>query len=231
VPPFATWSLTLISLAAGWLLGYGFLRLSHRTALAASLNRLRAHLMELRLFADEPSLVWRAQFDLLKANGSFLWNMLRPLAVLALPTALLMWQLEAYYARQPLTVAEPTRITLESTQTATLNSSPAITVETQGIRWNSGRLVSWRIRPASNGIAQLPFTVNGQPALAEIAVGPAFLRLPAQQSLRIADLHRATLHIDYPERRYSLAGLSISWTAWFLLWSSLAAIAAVWRYR
>ena len=89
----ATGSLTAIGLVAGWLLGWGFLRLSNRAALAAAMNRLRAHLMELRLFADEPALVWTAQWDLLKANGVFLWHMLRPLALLALPAGLLMWQL------------------------------------------------------------------------------------------------------------------------------------------
>lgn len=230
MPPVATWSLTLVSLAAGWLLAWGFLRVSHRPALAASIRRVRAHLMELRLFADEPALVWTAQWDLVKANGAFLWNMLRPLALLALPAALLMWQLEPFYAHQPLPRNAPALLTLESAHAAELpsnlelTSTPAIAVETTAVRWNSGRRASWRIRPIAEGIA--PLTLNGRPGQARIAAGDAFLRLPARQSFG-----NATLAIAYPERLYSLAGLSLSWASWFLLWSSLSALAAVWWLR
>ena len=66
-----TVSLSVISLVAGWLLGWGFLRLSDRKGLAAATNRLRAHLMELRLFSDEPALVWTAQRDLIKPMACF----------------------------------------------------------------------------------------------------------------------------------------------------------------
>jgi hypothetical protein len=227
---FATWSLTAISLAAGWLLGWGFLRLSNRKALAGAANRLRAHLMELRLFADEPALVWTAQWDLIKANGIFLWWMLKPLAVLALPAALLMWQLEPYYASTPLRPGEAALLTLEAEQPATgeptLQPMQFIGVETQAIQWNNNRSATWRVRAAAAGIAHLPLTWNFTTMQVEVAAGDELLRLPSAQSHE-----RARILVNYPEREYSVAGWRMGWAAWFVLWSSAAALAAVWWFR
>lgn len=227
---FATWSLCAISLVAGWLLGWSFLRLSNRKALASAANRLRAHLMELRLFADEPALVWKAQWDLVKANGAFLWQMLRPLAVLALPAGLLMWQLEPFYAHAPLSVGEPALVIVESPQPQPsppmLQSADPIRVETQAVRWNGDRNATWRIRAERAGTVQLPLQWAGVSATANVVAGDWFLRIPLSQQV-----NSARVRIDYPDREYTLAGLSMGWSAWFLLWSSVAAMAAVWRLR
>jgi len=222
-----TVSLSVISLVAGWLLGWGFLRLSDRKGLAAATNRLRAHLMELRLFSDEPALVWTAQRDLIKANGAFLWRMLRPLAVLAVPAGLLMWQLESFYAHSPLRVGESALVTLESEQlpvsAPTLQSAGPIQVETHAVRWNANRDATWRVRAERAGIVHLPLLWDGGRTQAEIVAGDWFLRLPLTQSYS-----GARIRIDYPERVFTFAGLSMGWSGWFLLWSSVAAVAAVW---
>lgn len=226
----ATWSLCAISLVAGWLLGWGFLRLSNRKALASAANRLRAHLMELRLFADEPALVWKAQWDLLKANGAFLWQMLRPLTLLALPAGLLMWQLEPFYAHVPLRVGESALVTLESAQPLftipTLHSADPIRVETQAVRWNGGRNVSWRVHAERAGTAQLPMRWDQTSGGAAMVAGDWFLRIPLSQQV-----NGARVRIDYPDRVYTFAGLSMGWTSWFLVWSSAAAMGAVWWLR
>ena len=226
----ATLSLTVISLTAGWLLGWGFLRLSNRKALATAMKRLRAHLMELRLFADEPALVWAAQWDLVKANGVFLWRMLQPLALLAIPAGVLMWQLEPFYARTPLRAGEPVLLTVDWEQPVAaaprLQSTHAISVETAAIRWNENRSATWRLRASGAGIAHLPLNWNGTTAEAEVVSGDWFLRLPLTQSQ-----NGAHIRIDYPGREFTLFGWSMAWSSWFLLWSSVAAMAAVWYHR
>jgi hypothetical protein len=227
---FATWSLVAISLAAGWLLGWGFLRLSDRKALAGATNRLRAHLMELRLFADEPALVWTAQWDLVKANGVFLWTMLKPLALLAMPAVLLMWQLEPFYARTPMRVGEVALLTMDADQPLTsqpvLQPAHAISVETGAVRWNENRSATWRLRASGAGVTPLPLAWDGGTMHAEVVSGDLFLRLPSSQSSG-----QARIAISYPERSFSLFGWPMGWSAWFLLWSSVAALAAVWWFR
>jgi hypothetical protein len=54
-------SLGLISLLAGVVMLWVFRRVSNQGAIRVAKKRLQAHLYELRLFADEPRLVWRAQ--------------------------------------------------------------------------------------------------------------------------------------------------------------------------
>ena len=58
-----------------------------RERLRQSANRIIAHLLEIRLFWDEPSLVLRAQRDLIVENGRFLRQLILPALILSLPFA------------------------------------------------------------------------------------------------------------------------------------------------
>ncbi len=63
-----------------------------RERLRQSANRIIAHLLEIRLFWDEPSLVLRAQRDLIVENGRFLRQLILPALILSLPfAALYFW--------------------------------------------------------------------------------------------------------------------------------------------
>ncbi len=58
-----------------------------RVRLRQSVNRIIAHLLEIRLFWDEPSLVLRAQWDLIVENGRLLKQLALPALILSLPFA------------------------------------------------------------------------------------------------------------------------------------------------
>ncbi len=63
-----------------------------RQRLRQSVNRIIAHLLEIRLFWDDPSLVWRAQRDLIVENGRLLKQILLPAIILSLPfTVFYFW--------------------------------------------------------------------------------------------------------------------------------------------
>lgn len=56
-----------------------------RERLRQSANRIIAHLFEIRLFWEEPAVVWRAQWDLIVENGRLLKLLTIPLIVTTLP--------------------------------------------------------------------------------------------------------------------------------------------------
>jgi len=60
----------------------------------ASEARLQAHLYEMRLFTDEPVLIWKAQLGRLAANAKYIGLMLIPAIVASVPTILILAQLE-----------------------------------------------------------------------------------------------------------------------------------------
>src|ERR1022692_4687199 len=64
----------LLGVAMLWVFG----RWSNQKAIKAAKRRVEACLYEMRLFTDEPSLVWKAQAGLLAANARYIGLMLVP---------------------------------------------------------------------------------------------------------------------------------------------------------
>src|SRR5215470_5778769 len=84
----AMWSLVPLSVLMGIAMLWVFRRTSNPEGITRAKARVMAHLYELRLFPDEPVLIWKAQWGLLKANARYAGMMLIPVAVMALPMAL-----------------------------------------------------------------------------------------------------------------------------------------------
>lgn len=108
----------MISLAAiGIGVGLAFLlvlrKLSNQDAIRKIRRQIQACLYELRLFVDEPSLVWRAQVRLLALNVRYLALMLRPALVLAVPMLFLFAVLEPFYGKAPLAISEDSIVTIK----------------------------------------------------------------------------------------------------------------------
>ena len=130
--------------ASTWIFGALAAKGTRRT-----IDRIVAHLLELRLFIDEPSVVMKAQRDLLREN----WRLLAQLALPCLATALLfgtvIWQFGASWDRSPLPAGATTVVTARYSGRGDvqLQATPEIAVETPAVRILATREVSWRIRP------------------------------------------------------------------------------------
>jgi hypothetical protein len=127
-----------------------FRRASDQAAVRRAKGLVTAHLLEFRLFMDEPRLILKAQRDLIVANARFMKLMLRPLVVLVLPMALLLAAMEAFYGHAPLRVGDPAIVTAQMKHadiSLVLKAPDGIAVETPPVRVGADRQVSWRIRP------------------------------------------------------------------------------------
>src|ERR1700683_4093251 len=111
----ALWTLLPVSALYGVLSILVFRRCSDAALVRRSLNKVWAHLMELSLFLDSPSLVLRAQRDLLRENVRLLRLVILPAAILALLFAFLFPALNAIYGRAPLPVGEPFVVSIQMT--------------------------------------------------------------------------------------------------------------------
>src|SRR5947209_14740669 len=148
------WTLIPISLLAGVGMLWVFARTSNQKAIRAAKRKVQAHLYELRLFTDEPALVWQAQKALLWANLRYIGLMLVPAVLLTIPMGILFVHLEAFYGMSPLPVGREAIVTMKLTyplvasETApTLEAPAGIIVETPAVRVMGEREVSWRVRP------------------------------------------------------------------------------------
>jgi hypothetical protein len=140
-----------------------FRRFTDKSALRRALNRILAHVMELGLFLDSPSLVFRAQRDLLRENFRLLRLTILPAAMLALLFALLYSPVNAIYGHAPLPVGEPAVVTIPTQdKIPQLNPPEGIALETPAVRVLHDHEISWRIRPLRPTSTDLKFRIDNR---------------------------------------------------------------------
>jgi hypothetical protein len=206
-------------------------RTSDQAAIRRAKKLLRAGIYELRMFGDEPELIWRAQRRLLEGSFRFLGLMLRPMLVLVLPLTLLLIGLECLYGRRPLAIGESTIVTVRTKQPLELNARPpsleapaGIVIETPPVRVPARREFSWRIRAVAGVSGKL--RVRGLDSACERRVesgaGMRFLGMRRPGWLP-SDGPFEWMDIRYPPAEVRIFGLAFHWMVWFIGFSWTAA--------
>jgi hypothetical protein len=235
--------LAVLSVLAGIAMLWLFARVSNQAAVTATKRRVYAHLLELRLFVDEPAMMWRAQGQLMTANLRYLGLMLVPALVIAVPMVVLLVRMEAYYGRAPLPVGSDAIVTLETLDAVDPNSpaprmeAPAgIAVETPAVRVARDRQISWRIRALGPVSGQLKFELPQGVVEKRIEAGGGFRFVPGRRThsvisaLWYPDEPRlaspvAWIDVEYPSAEIEFLGLRWHWLVWFTIISMVAALA------
>jgi hypothetical protein len=216
------WSLAAFSVLWGLAASWVFRHFANGAALRIVRKRIYAHLLGIRLFSDEPALVWRTQKALIADNLRFLKLMALPVLILGAPFALCYARLDAIYGFRPLQTGRSSVLTLhESDIAGELQAPRGIAVETPPVRDFGSRLVSWSIRPFTTLRGSVNVILPGGAVSRTIAAGertlsPNWPREPGSGAL--------WLEVDYPRADVEMAGLSLPWLAWFLIISSASAI-------
>jgi uncharacterized membrane protein (DUF106 family) len=235
-------SLTLISVITGIGMLWVFARTSNQKKIERTKKRLQAYLLELRLFGDDLSLVWKSQKNLLTGNLRYMALMLQPALFLTIPVVVLMIHMDAFYGWTPLPVGESAVITVQtdemltsSTAAPTLEAPPGIVVETPPVRALRAGQFSWRIRAEQPVDGVLAFEWNGARFEKSIAAGTPWRYLslrrvrstwdalwnPGEDRLNAPSIQ--WVEAPYPPATIGLAGIELHWMIWFLLISVITA--------
>jgi uncharacterized membrane protein (DUF106 family) len=228
------WGMIYISLLTGLLMLAIFRLTSNQAGIKAAKDRIKAHLLEMRLFKDNLRVSLGAQRQILAANLRYIGYSAKPLAVMIIPLLLILAQLNFWFGYRPLSVGEPAilKVHLEkSADPMTMNidvqTPPAIRLETPPLRLAEQREIDWRIRPQAEGVSRLTVSLAGGRGISKsVAVGgnplsrltplrvrrgvfeeflnPGEGALPTGQSVD-------SVEIIYPGRRLSLFGLRLHW--------------------
>lgn len=232
-----------ISLLLGAFTLWVFGHVSDQKAIQAAKRRVQACLYELRLFTDEPSLVWKAQAGLLRANAKYIGLMLVPAIVLTVPMVLLLAQLEPWYGLAPLPPGRETLLTVQmktpldpAAAPPRLEAPPEIAVETPAVRVFAERQVSWRIRPKAPVSSVLRIVLASGAVEKTICAGAGlhhisdrrvsglwdFIWHPAEARLPAGNID--WIEIRYPSATMHWLGLDLHWLIWLVLFSMLSAV-------
>jgi hypothetical protein len=183
----------------------------------ARLRRIsQAHLLELRLFQDEPAQMLRSQGALVVDQLRLAALLFRPLLILAAPMLLVMWQLDALYGRAPLRVGEAAVISVDSADHEIV--APAhLRIETRPVFAKAIGRTSWRVRPSQ----ETSSIVRIGSLQRKIVAGSGITYLPEPF------LARQEILVSYP--RANVYGLH--WIVWFAGLSIISAFALRRRLR
>jgi hypothetical protein len=223
-------SLVLISAACGLGVAWIFHRTTDRAAVQTARKRVYAHLLEFRLFADDPRLIFRAQLALIAENARLFRLLLPPLLISAVPLAWIALQLDAVYGSRPLPVGQAAVVTaqLEKDAVLSLDGPPEFSVETPPVRDSVDQQISWRIRPTQAVRGSLRLTLAGKTIEKNVSAGERTVFLSRRrvhslfqfllhpQESRIQTPGVAWVEVDYPK--------SESWILWFLALSTASAL-------
>lgn len=233
------WGLAAMAAAAGVGMQWVFRKAGGGAGRRAARRQVQAHLLELRLYGDEPGVMWQAQKSLAAANLRYLALMLRPALLTALPMAVLLVHLDAFYGRAPLAVGAAGIVTVGLDARAgvpELEAPPGVAVETPAVRALDLHEVSWRIRPRAAVSGRLRIRVAGGAVEKDIEAGggPRFVAGRKVRSAwaavwhpdeaRIAAPQVNWVEIGYPAARVEWLGLSLPWLVWFTGIAMLAAL-------
>ncbi len=222
--------------ASVWALG----RWSDTEQLRVSINSILAHLMEFRLFAQEPSLIVRAQWNLLRANARMLRALLGPSLLLVVPFGALLALLDGFFGHTALQAGVAGVVTVQasgSLDDARLQTPTGITVETPALRAPAVHQVSWRIKSvhAVSGLMQI--SAHGAVMQKSIRTGSGLQWIAPQRS---GSLPGFVLHpqewplfrrdIDWVRIQYPLALVfGFHWLVCYSVAACVGALLTLWR--
>jgi len=157
--PLNPWAgMAFVSLLTALLMLLIYRWTSNQAGIRLVKDKIKAHLLELRLFKDNMSVTMKAQGQILRANLRYLALNLKPLLVMIVPIILILAQLNAWFGSEPLAVGRPAilKVRLAPGQDVmgtefSLEAPPEIVVETPPLRLEEPREVDWRLRPAAPG--------------------------------------------------------------------------------
>ena len=241
-------SLVPLSVLLGMGMLWVFRRTSNQEAIRKVKVRIHAHLYEMRLFVDEPLLVWQAQWGLMSANVRYIGMMLVPALVMTAPMVLILAQLECFYGYTPLDPGQTATVTVQMKSTGVgltpaLRAPEGIVVETPPVHVDGGRQISWRVRALRPMAGDLQFVFpdetveksvhagRGPQYLSERRVSSAFdlLWYPGESRLEAGPVD--WIELRYPPATVLALGLDLHWLIWLLVLSMVSALVLKRRFR
>ena len=240
------WIVLSVGLVSGALSFWLFRRAADPAKLRIAVNRILAHLFELRLFADEPILVIRSQRDLFSANFAFLRLTAVPSLLLLVPFAILIAAMEGVFAYAPIPVGTPAVVTMQCRAAASaplpqvhLVAPRGIRMDTPPLRFPASSQIAWRVIPLRAAAGELELLCDHQIIRKSIASGsgPRWISTIREGSLLPFLLHpferpfassvASAVSITYPPATV----LHASWLTWFLFASFGGAVLSAFAVR
>ena len=238
------WSLTILSIVVGIGMLWVFKITSNQKAIERAKKKMQAYLLELRLYGDDPALLFQSQGNLILSNLRYIGLMLVPAIYLTIPMVALLFHLDAIYGIRALEVGESAVLTMQaagrltpSTPIPELTMPAGFVAETPAVRALEDGQYSWRLRAEQPGRGEIGIRWMGAELTKSLDAGDDLryvsyrresswwdsVAAPGEDLLAVENL--SWVEIRYPGNEIALGSLSMHWLIWFLILSIVAAYA------
>lgn len=206
---------------------------SNQAGIQQAKDKIKAYLLELRIYRDDPVVLLRAEGQILRHTARYLTLATVPVAVMIIPFVLILAQVEARFAFEAFDVGDQVTVTVFVDQGEMLQSGPVsiqlpkeIVAETPAHRIVSQGEIRWRLRVKESGIHPMLFKIGAESAERSLIVA-ANVALVAPYVYRNTDVRSLmypgesgkstgavkAIRLDYPRAHAVFLGLSsVSWS-------------------
>jgi len=168
----------IVSLLTGLLMLLIYKFTSNQEGIKKIKNKIKAHLLEIRLYKDSLSISFKAQGSILRANLKYIGYSSKPLLVMIIPVILILIQLNFWFAYDSLKPNQSTLIRVQLNDGVPLleteidiKTGSAFVLETPPLRIEESNEINWRIRAEENGVHDIIITADGLDYTKSISVG------------------------------------------------------------
>lgn len=223
----------LVSFLTGLLMLFVFKWTSNQQGIQKVKNRIKAHLLELRLFKDNLGQSLRSQGNILRCNLRYIGYSAKPMLVMILPLILILVQLNFWFGYESLEPNQSAILKMKLTEDQNpleaqiaVHPSSELVMETPPLRIEENREINWRFSAKDRGIHLFTINVNGtavtkrvsvsQKPLSKISplkVGNNFfsqLMYPTESPVK-GNLPVESIEVVYPTKSMNLFGWHIHW--------------------
>src|SRR5919108_4002002 len=96
------WPLLIFSFVTGIIMLVIYRYTSNQKGIKETKDRIKAYLLEIRLFKDDLGILLSAQKNILRHNLTYMKHAVKPMLFMIIPVLLILIQLEGWFGRKPL---------------------------------------------------------------------------------------------------------------------------------
>lgn len=241
VAPFRShplWGIVLSSLVVGLIMVLAFKFTSNSAGIKRAKDRIKAGLLEMLLYRDDPVVSLKAQGSIVSANLRYMGYAAFPLLVMLPFIVLSLVQLDAWYGKRPIRIGESTILKVElqsggDLPDPTLELPEGLVAETEAFRLFTGTEVDWAIRATGPGDHEVGILLDGDRVTKRLAAGDRLTKLsvlrtvpsfpnslfhPAEPPIPKGSAFK-TIQVIYPDGRVRILGKDVHWMIPFFLFS------------
>jgi hypothetical protein len=226
-------AMIVVSFLTGLLMLFIFRHTSNQEGIRRIKNKIKAHLLELRLYKDSLAQQLTSQGKILSANFKYFSYALKPMLVMVIPVMLILIQLNLWFGSRSLDIGDEALVKVKLMEGTNplqtdirLEVPPGIAVETPPLRIEDEREIDWRLRATEKGVYNILFRYQDETFTKSVAVGQNRLSKIAALKPGKGLLEQAfnpgekplpknapieSAEITYPGQRMNLFGWRIHW--------------------